>query len=292
MSVLSTDHLTKTYSSARALKDCTISIPENSVVALVGPNGAGKTTLLEIATGLISPTSGTATILDRYEPGSLSALQRVAFVAQDAPLHQSMTVASLLSFTASLNPSFDRVFALSRLKSTGVPLKRRVGKLSGGQQAQVALTLALARRPELLILDEPTSSLDPLARQEFLGHLMREASTTGLSVIFSSHSLTELERICDYLVLIVNGEVQLAGSLDEITAHHCVAIGAPGDLDDRDVEIIDRQLGVRFGNHVVRVEDINLLVGLDVYPTTLEQVVVSYLRRAEDIRTLEEMGRL
>ena len=149
MSVLSTDRLTKTYSSRSALKECTISIPMNSVVALVGPNGAGKTTLLEIATGLIAPSSGSATILDRYEPGSLAALQRVAFVAQDAPLHRSMTVSSLLSFTASLNPFFDRDFAQARLRSTGVPLKRRVGKLSGGQQAQVALTLALARRPEL-----------------------------------------------------------------------------------------------------------------------------------------------
>lgn len=293
MSVLCTDHLTKTYSTKRALVDCSITIPRGSVVALVGPNGAGKTTLLEIATGLTAPTSGTLTILDDYEPGSPEALEKVAFVAQEAPLYRSMSTSALLTFTAALNPTFDRSFALKRLASVGVPLARRVGRLSGGQQAQVALTLALARRPELLILDEPVSSLDPLARQEFLGYLMKEAVTSQMSVIFSSHSLTELERIADFLVLIVNGEVQLIGSLDAITEHHRVVVCSPGELDGReDVEIIDRQLAVRFGSHVVRVDDVESLGGLDHRPTSLEAVVLSYLRRAQDIRALEEIGQL
>ena len=136
------------------------------------------------------------------------------------------------------------------------------------------------------------SNLDPLARQEFLGYLMREASTSGLSVIFSSHSLTDLERICDFLILIVDGEIQLASPLEEITNHHRMVVSAPGDLDDRPgVEIIDRQLGVRFGTHVVRIDHANALTGLDVRPTTLEQVVLSYLRRAQDIYALEVIGR-
>ena len=168
MNALTTERLTKTYSTKFALRDCTINIPRGSVVALVGPNGAGKTTLLEIATGLIKATSGSATVLDEIVPGSLAALQRVSFVAQNALLYRSISISSLVHLTDALNPKFDVDFATSRLDSLKISMKRHIGKLSGGEQTQVALTLAMARRPELLILDEPTSSLDPLARQEFL----------------------------------------------------------------------------------------------------------------------------
>jgi ABC-2 type transport system ATP-binding protein len=292
MNALTTEKLTKAYSTKVALHDCTLAIPQGSVVALVGPNGAGKTTLLEIATGLVKATSGGATVLDGLEPGSLAALQRVAFVAQDAPLYQAISVGSLVHLAEALNPFFDRDFAIARLKEVEVPWKRRVGKLSGGQQAQVALTLAMARRPELLVLDEPTSGLDPLARQEFLAHLMNQVATSGMSVIFSSHSLAELERVADYLVLIVSGEIQIASPLEEIVAHHRVVVCAPGDLDGRhEIEVIDRQLDVRFGSHLVRTRNMETLRGLDSHATTLEEIVLGYLRRAQGIRVLEEIGR-
>jgi ABC-2 type transport system ATP-binding protein len=292
MNALTTEKLTKTYSAKVALHDCTVAIPEGSVVALVGPNGAGKTTFLEIATGLVNASSGGVTVLDGLEPGSLAALQRVAFVAQDALLYQSMTVNSLVYLTEALNPFFDRNFATARLKAVEIPLKRRVGMLSGGQQAQVALTLAMARRPELLILDEPTSGLDPLARQEFLAQLMNQVATSGMSVIFSSHSLAELERVSDYLVLIVSGEIQIASPLEEIVAHHRVVVCAPSDLDDRHgIQIIDRQLGVRFGTHLVCTRNLEYLRGLESHTTTLEEIVLCYLRRAQGIRALEEIGR-
>ena len=265
MNALTTEKLTKAYSTKVALHDCTLAIPQGSVVALVGPNGAGKTTLLEIATGLVKATSGGATVLDGLEPGSLAALQRVAFVAQDAPLYQAISVGSLVHLAEALNPFFDRDFAIARLKEVEVPWKRRVGKLSGGQQAQVALTLAMARRPELLVLDEPTSGLDPLARQEFLAHLMNQVATS---------------------------EIQIASPLEEIVAHHRVVVCAPGDLDGRhEIEVIDRQLDVRFGSHLVRTRNMETLRGLDSHATTLEEIVLGYLRRAQGIRVLEEIGR-
>ena len=292
MNALTTESLTKAYSTKVALKGCTITIPQGSVVALVGPNGAGKTTLLEIAAGLVKASAGSATVLNGLVPGSLMALQRVAFVAQDALLYPSMSVGSLVHLASALNPIFDCDFATSRLKEVEIPLKRRVGRLSGGQQAQVALTLAMARRPELLILDEPTSGLDPLARLEFLALLMKQVSAHGMSVILSSHSLVELERVADYIVFIVSGEIQLAGPLEEISAHHRVVVCAPSDLDNRHgIEIIDRQLGVRFGSHLVRMHNLGSLAELDSHATTLGEIFLGYLRRAQGIRVLEEIGR-
>src|SRR5665213_2906321 len=172
MNVLTSHGLTKTYRKSTALIDCELTLPEGSVVAIVGPNGAGKTTLLHLATGLLEPTSGSISILGNLQPGCLEALRQVAFVAQDTPLHQFMTVKTMLNLTEALNGAVDEEFALSRFRELGIPLSKKVGKLSGGQKAQVALTLAIARRPRLLVLDEPTASLDPLARFEMLGLLM------------------------------------------------------------------------------------------------------------------------
>src|SRR6202044_947280 len=167
--------LSKRYGSTWALRDCTLAIPAGRVVALVGPNGAGKTTLLNLAVGLAEPTAGTVTVLNGLAPGSPAALDGIAFVAQDTPLYKNLSAADMLHVTHNLNRHFDQSYAERRLAELGIPLKRKAGKLSGGQQAQLALTLALARRPRLLVLDEPVAMLDPIARHDFMATVLTAA---------------------------------------------------------------------------------------------------------------------
>jgi ABC-2 type transport system ATP-binding protein len=200
MNVIESAGLGKRYRRTWALRDCTLGIPGDHVVALVGPNGAGKTTLLSLAAGLTTPTAGAITVLGGEPAGSADALHRIAFVAQDAPLYKNLPVADLLRLARNLNRRWDQSCALARLTDLGIALDRKVGRLSGGQQAQLALTVALARRPELLILDEPLASLDPLARHDFMALVLTAAAQDGISVVLSSHVLAELERVADYLM--------------------------------------------------------------------------------------------
>lgn len=287
LSVLSTTNLEKSYKGKLALKNCTIDIPPGAVVALVGPNGAGKTTLLDIIAGLLSPSAGEVKLFDSALPGSLEALQRISFVAQNSPLNKNMTVMDAIRITGLLNIAFDRDYAQARLRKLQIPLGRRIGQLSGGHKAQVALTLAIARRPRLLLLDEPLSSLDSLARQQFLSELMADVASTGLSVIFSSHSISELEKVCDYLILIVGGEVKLCDSMENIIDSHRVIACAPGELDyRRDIEIIERKLGAQFATNLVRVKSLLSLDSFESQPTTLDSIVLSYLRRGQEVEAL------
>jgi ABC-2 type transport system ATP-binding protein len=227
---LQTQALGKRYGSAWALRDCSLVVPPGSVTALVGPNGAGKTTLLHLAIGLIEPSAGEVRVLGwsaREEPQLV--LPRVGFVAQDHPLYRGFKLAEMLKVGRQLNPRWDDDLARSRLAHLGIPLEQKVGKLSGGQQAQVALTLALAKQPELLVLDEPVASLDPLARREFLQSLMEAVADGGLTVVLSSHIVAELERVCDHLVILAAGGVRLAGSIDQILGSHRVLTGPRAD---------------------------------------------------------------
>jgi len=218
MNVVEASGLGKRYRGTWALRDCTLEIPAGRVAALVGPNGAGKSTLLNLAVGLSVPSAGSVTVLGGRRAGSPAALDGIAFVAQDTPVYKSLTVADMLYLTGNLNRRFDRAYGEARLAELGIPLKRRAGKLSGGQQAQLALTLALARRPRLLVLDEPVAMLDPVARHDFMATVVAAASADGVSVLLSSHVLTELERVADYLVLLSRGQVRLAGPVDDLLA--------------------------------------------------------------------------
>lgn len=293
LSVVSTTNLEKSYKGKLALKNCTINVPAGAVVALVGPNGAGKTTLLDIIAGLLSPTSGEVQLFENFEPGSLEALQGISFVAQNSPLNRNMTVIDAIRITELLNISFDREYALDRLWKLHIPLKRRIGQLSGGHKAQVALTLAISRRPDLLLLDEPLSSLDSLARQKFLSELMTHVATTNMSVIFSSHSIAELEKVCDYLILIVGGEVKLCGSMESILESHRTISCAPGELDyRRDIEIIERKLGSRIATHLIRVKNPLSHSALETLPSRLEDIVLAYLRRGQEVETLNTSVKL
>src|SRR5690348_10743261 len=225
MNVIETRGLSKRYGRTWALRECTLAVPAGHVAALVGPNGAGKTTLMHLSVGLSAPSAGTATVLGGRPAGSPAALDGIAFVAQDTPLYKNLSVASMLHLTRNLNRRFDQGYAQARLGELGIPLDRKAGKLSGGQQAQLALTLALARRPRLLVLDEPLAMLDPLARHDFMAAVMAAVADDGVSVLLSSHVLAELERVADYLVLLSRGRVQVAGEVDALLAGHRVLTG-------------------------------------------------------------------
>jgi ABC-2 type transport system ATP-binding protein len=220
MNIVEASGLGKRYGGTWALRECTLEVPAGHVTALVGPNGAGKTTLLNLAVGLAAPSAGKVTVLGGRPAGSPAALDGIAFVAQDTPLYKNLSVADMVYITRNLNRRFDQEFARQRLAELGIPLRRRSGKLSGGQQAQVALTLALARRPQLLILDEPVAMLDPIARHDFMATVAAAAAADGVSVVLSSHVLTELERVTSYLVLLSRGQVRLAGEVKDLLATH------------------------------------------------------------------------
>jgi ABC-2 type transport system ATP-binding protein len=248
VNVLQASGLGKRFGRRWALHDCTLSVPAGRVVGLVGPNGAGKTTLLNLAVGLLGPSAGTIEVLGGVPAKNPAQLGRVGFVAQETPVYPALTVSDHLRLGKWLNPGWDAGIARQRIDELGLDRRQRAGKLSGGQRAQLALTLALAKRPELLILDEPVASLDPLARREFLQHLMGAVAEHGLSIVLSSHLVADLERVCDYLVVLVDSRVRLAGEVEALLASHHRLIGArrdpaslPGNQEVIDASHTDRQ---------------------------------------------------
>jgi ABC-2 type transport system ATP-binding protein len=217
--------LGKRYGRRWALEDCSLEIPTGRVVGLVGPNGAGKSTLLNLAVGLLSPTVGTISVLGGQPASGPEQLARVGFVAQDTPTYPGLSVADHLHLGAGLNPGWDGELARHRIGELGLDPGQRAGHLSGGQRAQLALTLAMAKRPELLVLDEPVASLDPLARREFLQDLMAFVADQGASVLLSSHLVADLERVCDHLVVLASSHVAVAGDVDDLLASHRRLVG-------------------------------------------------------------------
>jgi ABC-2 type transport system ATP-binding protein len=227
--VIQAQGLGKRYGRRWALTDCTLDIPAGRVVGLVGPNGAGKTTLLNLATGMLAPTSGSVRVLGGRPAANPAQLAGVGFVAQDSPTYAGLSVADHLRLGAKLNPGWDAALARDRIQRLGLDPARKAGQLSGGQRAQLALTLGIAKRPELLILDEPVAALDPLARREFLQGLMEAAAERDLSVVLSSHLVSDLERACDYLIVLVDSRVRVAGGVEELLATHHRLTGARRD---------------------------------------------------------------
>jgi len=233
--VIETEGLGKQYRKLWALTDCTLAIPAGHVVGLVGPNGAGKTTLINLATGMLAPTTGTIEVLGGRPAAGPAQLARVGYLAQDAPLYDGLSVADHLKLGARLNPEWDAAQARQRVERLDLNPRQKAGTLSGGQRAQLALTLATAKRPELLILDEPVASLDPLARREFLQDLMETVGEQQVSVVLSSHLISDLERVCDYMIVLVDSRVRLAGPVDELLGTHHLLSGPrrdPASLPD------------------------------------------------------------
>ena len=257
------------------------------MIALVGPNGAGKTTLLRLLVGLLAPTEGSVEVFGQSPTSNTPyALSRIGFLAQDHPLYRRFTVADLLRFGRSCNLRFDHGLAERRLAKLGIPLDRRAGALSGGQQAQVALALALAKRPDLLVLDEPLASLDPVARHEFLQVLMGAVAADGVTVLFSSHVIHELERVCDHLVVLNHGRVVLAGDIDALLAEHRLLVGPRGTTDlDRSATVIEATHSDRHTTLLVRDGGLPAAPGWQAHPVELEELVLAYLRRNADHAT-------
>jgi ABC-2 type transport system ATP-binding protein len=282
MNVIETSELGKRYGKSWALRDCTLSVPAGHLAALVGPNGAGKSTLMSMTAGLTVPTSGTATVLGGHPAGSPAALTGVAFVAQDAPVYRNLSAGDMLHLTRNLNQHFDTPFARARLAELGIPLKKKAGKLSGGQQSQLALTLALARRPRLLILDEPLAALDPIARQDFLAAVMTAMTDDGVSVLLSSHQVAELERVADFLIVLSRAQLQVAGEVDDLLAGHRLLTGPTAEADDyaSRATVVQTRRGEAQTHLLVRASGTAEPVppGWEAHQVSLEEIVMAYLR--------------
>ena len=290
--VLETDRLGKRYGRTWALQECSLHLPAGRVAALVGPNGAGKSTLLHLAVGLLSPDAGTVRVFDSAPYDNTTVLAEIGFVAQDTPLYRDFTAAELITMGAKLNRRWDAALARHRLAQLGIPPDRAVGRLSGGQRAQVALALALAKRPRLLLLDEPVARLDPLARREFLQSLMGSVAEFGTTVLLSSHLLADLERACDYVVLLHASRLQLVGGVDELVAEHKQLVGPRHGNDP-----IGGVAAVLRASHTDRQS--TLLVRTNgtiddprwiVRDVTLEDVILAYLAEGGTQSTHEAWG--
>ena len=285
--MLQTSAVGKRYGRQWALRDCTLTIPDGKVVGLVGPNGAGKTTLLQLAAGLLTPTSGTITVLGGQPGTGPGQLAKVGFVAQDAPVYARLPVAGHLRMGAWLNPGWDGGLAERRVARLGLNPRQRAGSLSGGQRAQLALTMAVAKRPELILLDEPVASLDPLARREFLQSLMEVVAEQGTSVALSSHLIADLERVCDYLVVLAASRVQLAGEVSELLASHHRLSGPRRDPATLPAgqEVIEASHTDRQSILLIRSDGPVLDPAWTVRPVTLDDLVLAYMSRARDTET-------
>jgi ABC-2 type transport system ATP-binding protein len=282
---LRTDQLGRRYGRVWGLRDCTLEVPAGAITGLVGPNGAGKTTLLEMIIGLLQPTEGQLAVFGETSHAPMAArLARVGYVAQDHPLYRDFTVADMFHLGRAMNPSWDQELAQARMGALDIPLKRKVKALSGGQRAQVSLTMALAKRAPLLVLDEPVSSLDPVARLEFMREVMAAAADTGLTVLIASHVVSELERLCDWLIVLTGGHVQLAGPTDDLIAAHRI-LTVPRATPDAELPglIIHRTDSDRHSTVLVRADPARLAArqhpGWQADPVGFEQLVMAYLQR-------------
>jgi ABC-2 type transport system ATP-binding protein len=279
--VLRAQALGKRYRRRWALTDCTLDIPTGRVVGLVGPNGAGKSTLLNLAVGTLTPTSGTIEVLGGRPASGGDQLAKVGYVAQDTPTYGGLSIADHLRLGAHLNPSWDGALARTRIERLGLDPRQRAGKLSGGQRAQLALTLGVAKRPELLILDEPVASLDPLARREFLQDLMEAVAEQELSVVLSSHLVSDVDRACDYLIVLVESRVQICGDIETLLATHFRLSGPRRDPTTlpADQQVITASHTDRQSTLLIRTEAPILDPAWVVSELTLEDLVLAYMSR-------------
>jgi ABC-2 type transport system ATP-binding protein len=277
--LLAASGLGKRYRRRWALSGCTLEIPAGRVVGLVGPNGAGKTTLLHLAAGLIAPTTGTVEVLGGPPGGGPVQLGCVGFVAQDTPVYRGLSVAGHLRMAGYLNPRWDADQARRRIEQLGLDRRQKAGRLSGGQRAQLALTLALAKRPELLILDEPIASLDPVARREFLQALMRVTAEQELSVVMSSHLVADLERVADYLVVLVDSRVRVDGEVDDLLATHHLLTGPRRDAATLPAsqQVIAESHAGRQSTFLVRSSEPIFDPAWTVEEVSLEDLVLAYM---------------
>jgi len=279
--VLRATGLGKKYGRKWALSECTFDVPAGRVVGMVGPNGAGKSTFLNLAVGMLTPSAGEIEVLGTSPTGRSAQREKVGFVGQDTPTYAGLSIADHLRIGAHLNPAWDGPLAADRIDRLGLDPSQKAGRLSGGQRAQLALTLGIAKRPELLLLDEPVASLDPLARREFLQDLMETVAEQDLSVVLSSHLVSDVERACDYLVVLVDSRVQVAGDIEQLLATHHRLTGPRRDetkLPD-DQEVISASHTDRQSTFLVRTDAPILDPAWEVSKLNLEDLVLAYMCR-------------
>jgi ABC-2 type transport system ATP-binding protein len=277
--VIETRGLSKRYRRVTALSEASITVPEGRISALVGPNGAGKTTLLRLLAGLARPTDGEVAVLGRRPGQDPAFLADVGFLAQDIPLYRRFSAEDHIGIGAHLNPRWDGPSVRHRLDSLSIPLRQRVGTLSGGQRAQLALALTLAKRPRLLLLDEPVAALDPLARRQFLAHLAEAVADGGLTVVLSSHLVADLERTCDHLILLAASRVQLCGDIDTLLAEHQVLVGPAKDTAaiERDHTLVQAVRTARQTTLLIRGNEPVIDPAFESSDVGLEELVLGYM---------------
>jgi ABC-2 type transport system ATP-binding protein len=278
---IETHELSKRYRRVRALTECTVTVPEGRVSALLGPNGAGKTTLLRMLAALASPTGGTASVLGGAPRQDPAFLAEIGFLAQEIPLYRRFTAEDHIRIGAHLNPRWDASLVRTRLAELRIPLDQRVGTLSGGQRAQVALALTLAKRPRLLLLDEPVAALDPLARRHFLGTLTAAMADSGgeLTVVLSSHLIADLERVCDHIILLAESRVQLCGDIDTLLSEHKVLVGPRKDTSalERAHTVVHAVRTARQATLLVRLGGPVFDPAYEASDVDLEELVLGYM---------------
>jgi ABC-2 type transport system ATP-binding protein len=277
--VIQTCGLSKRYRRVTALSDATITVPEGRISALIGPNGAGKTTLLRLLAGLARPTGGEVAVLGSHPSQDAAFLAGIGFLAQEIPLYRRFTAADHIRIGAHLNASWDEASVRQRMESLGIPLGQRVGTLSGGQRAQLALALTLAKRPRLLLLDEPVAALDPLARRQFLANLAEAVAGGGLTVVLSSHLIADLERVCDHLILLAASRVQLCGDIDTLLAEHQVLVGPAKDTTaiERDHTLVQAVRTARQTTMLIRRNGPVIDPTYETSDVGLEELVLGYM---------------
>jgi ABC-2 type transport system ATP-binding protein len=277
--VIETRGLTKRYRRVTALSDCSITVPEGRISALVGSNGAGKTTLLRLLSGLARPTSGSAAILGGVPRQDPAFLAEIGFLAQEIPLYRRLSAEDHIGIGAHMNPRWDGESVRDRLRGLNIPLDAAVGTLSGGQRAQVALGLTLAKRPRVLLLDEPVAALDPLARRHFLGTLADAVAQGGLTVVLSSHLVADIERVCDHLILLSASRVQLCGDIKDLLNEHRVLVGPRKDTTaiERDHRVVQMERTARQTTLTVRLNGPVADPEWEAEGVSLEDLVLAYM---------------
>jgi ABC-2 type transport system ATP-binding protein len=279
--VIETQELSKRYRRVTALSDCSVTVPESRICALIGPNGAGKTTLLRLLAGLARPTGGTVCALGGAPRQDPAFLAEIGYLAQEIPLYRRLTAEDHIRAGAHLNPRWDASSVRTRLAELNIPLDRAVGTLSGGQRAQVALSLTLAKRPRLLLLHEPVAAPDPPARRHFLGTLTAAVADSGgeLTVVLSSHLIADLERVCDHIILLAESRVQLCGDIDTLLSEHRVLVGPRKDTSalERTHTVVHSVRTARQATLLVRLDGPVLDPAYEASEVDLEELVLGYM---------------
>jgi ABC-2 type transport system ATP-binding protein len=283
MNPLTATAVGKRYGSRWAVRDCGFAVPEGKVVALIGPNGAGKSTLLRMAAGLVRPTTGELRAFGTPVRGRIHP--DVSFLAQNRPLYRDLTVRELVRAGAAMNDrwSADRVDEVLGLPA-GVDHDAKVGALSAGALTQVAIAMALGRLPRLLLLDEPLADLDPLARDETLRIIMTDVADRGTTVVLSSHLLGDLREVCDHILLVADGRIQVSGDIDEVLARHRILIGPPSDESAVAGTLVSATRTERQSTLLLREAEPAPDGWADVEPD-LESLVMGYLRASRERRS-------